>query len=409
MWGDFMKYLKTYLFLETKRYKKAFINTLITSFILCGLLVLIAYGASKTIYKDSKIGKLEVAYVSSDDSISTKILINLITSAASVKSSCDFVEYPSKDQALKDLDNGTLNAVMFLPENVFDSILNGENIPVDLYVPSSSAYQTSTLKALCTAAAKTLGSAQASIYSTYDICYEYNKDYAIEDTIKDLNNIYADYALTREDCFNQVNVSATLNLSTTNYYICSGIVLFLLLSGISYATLLSSKNNALNNKLSVIGIDQYKANLIKILVTSLFLTITLIIILILSQIIYYLYAHKALDISPLSLTKIIPIILAAVSIIVLIYELANNTISGVIALFIFTICMMFLSGGFVPVTYLPKTIRHISDYMPTSIMLKQAGTVFTKTTNSKYICTLVIITVACYISSSFIAQRKESN
>ena len=64
-----------------------------------------------------------------------------------------------------------------------------------------------------------------------------------------LNEAYFSYALDRSVYFKTNTISATGSLTITEFYICSGIVLLLLLSGISCSDLLKRENSALSTSL----------------------------------------------------------------------------------------------------------------------------------------------------------------
>ena len=71
-----------------------------------------------------------------------------------------------------------------------------------------------------------------------------------------LNDIYLSYALNRSIYFKTIDISVKEGLSTVQFYVCTAIVMMLLLSGITCAGNMKGENRSLAKSLKGAGISR---------------------------------------------------------------------------------------------------------------------------------------------------------
>ena len=91
------------------------------------------------------------------------------------------------------------------------------------------------------------------------------------------------------------------------------------------------------------------------------------------------------------------VMLCTASFIVSIFTVGESQISGAFLLFIITIVMNYISGGFIPTVFLPKAIQSLAPYMLTNILAKQVGNIFLEEVSIKGFFSIIGVTIGIYI------------
>jgi len=398
-------YRLVYLELEIKRAFTAFGHMLIGAITLMLLIGIIAFSATKLLYQDTVVQKMTVAVVQQEESNLSALALNTIESMESIQSICEFV-FMEIEEAVEALEKRELFAILVLPEQLIEGIMNGKNTSAIVILPDNMGIEASVFKEVADAGAVMLGSAQAGIYAIDNYLMQHDMAGSVEEAEYILNKAYLGSALSREDYFSQIEVSVTGSLDTGEYYISYGIILFLLLCGISCASILKEDGAALRNKLRFSGIHNLEIVIAKVIAIALLLLFVLGLIGGIILVAIHIVTGKSAGISIFNILPLFLIILAAASMIVFIFKVSGNPVGGVMLLFITSIVMIFCSGGFVPSAFLPETIRKISPWLPTTILGNQAGGVLTGIYSlANTLKTIFIILIFSFLAS--IRWRKE--
>lgn len=145
-----------------------------------------------------------------------------------------------EEEAMAALADGTVCAVLLLPEKMFSGILDATNIPARLYLPEGTSFPSLLLAKYAEAGALTLSSAQAGIYAASDLYREYGLTGDLSDVSTEINLTNLQYALDRESAFHTASSSATGELSLPEYYGCTLFLCLLLFFGAGMGTFLCS-------------------------------------------------------------------------------------------------------------------------------------------------------------------------
>lgn len=350
-----------YAGLELKRALKRLPHVIAGAIVLVFFMGTVALLANRMLYGQQISGRIAVGVVIPEEKGLEKQAMSMISSLESVKSLCDF-QYMDKEQAEKKLDRGEVYAVLEIPENLIQGIMNGTNPPVRVIL-SEAGVQGRIFKELTQGGARTLGAAQAGIYAGDRLLDEYGRSEARRQLEADLNRIYLSYSLPRMDYFKTVEVRATGDVDTLTFYGISGCVLILMLSGIPAASYLTPLRPVMEQKLKLLGIGRGIRTASRILgLGVLYLAAGLL-----------MYGTAVclgrMDPGLWQLLTLALVCLGAASVTVGIFQAAGSLMGGVMGLFVVTAAMHFGAGGFVPLVFLPEAVREASVFLPSSIFM----------------------------------------
>jgi len=88
---------------------------------------------------------------------------------------------------------------------------------------------------------------------------------------------------------------------------------------------------------------------------------------------FFVYLHFA------SYISLFLLIFGVFSLVLFIFQIANNQSLGVLLLFTLSTLMLFISGGFIPSSLLPEIVQKIGVFLPTTYFIKLCGEIITNT------------------------------
>ncbi|BCZ44892.1 hypothetical protein psyc5s11_09590 [Clostridium gelidum] len=370
-----MIFLLNLIKIEIKRVLRFLPHLVVGALALCFIIGVISFSASKVLYEKKDKNRVNIAVSLQENESSEKFMISIIKDMKSVKENCNFVQVNNEEAAYKMVEDGEAYGAIIIPKHLARDIMDGTNTPATVLLPNKSSIEAMLIKDLIDGGTKSLSSAQAGIYA---ITYEYEEVYnqRITKALQDNINIkYFDHTLARESYFNHKEISGAGELTPLEYYICSGLVFFMLLLGMVFSKALCPNNVAFYEKLKPYRISKGIVILTRII--SVFISYVIIAI---SGFCLYVGIAKYLgtDIVIFKIRDyilILFIILCVVSFVVCIFTISESQISGTLILFITTIGMNFISGGFIPTVFLPKAIQSLAPYMLINILSKQIGNI----------------------------------
>lgn len=265
-----------------------------------------------------------------------------------------------EDEAMKSLKEGTVCAVLLLPQDMFSGIIDSTNIPARLYLPEKDSFSSLLLAKFAEAGALTLGSAQASIYAASDLYSEYGLSGMLSDIYYEINLVNIKYALARESTFMTQSTTTIEEVSLIKYYSCTLFVCLLLFLGAGMGSFLC---NALPKCLS----DQLKRNGISVfcLEISLFLPLMLFYLFVVFLLGYAAtILMPALAPSPMIILFMFCIALCLSAYTQVMFTLLKNAGRGLLAFSFVGLLMIFLSGGFLPYAFLPNIFAKLTPFLP---------------------------------------------
>ncbi|WP_320977090.1 ABC transporter permease, partial [Enterocloster asparagiformis] len=340
------------------------------AFVLLAMLGTISLAASKMLYGETTLERVTIGVVLPEEDRFARQLVRMLGTYDSVRSVCEF-SFMDSSEAEKQLRDGEIFGIMNVPEGLVQGIMDGTNIPVTITLPQGNALENRVFKELTSAGARTLGSAQAGIYAGDQLLLNYDLAGGIGQLEADLNRIYMAYSLPRADLFEHVKVSATGDVDTLEFYGISAFVLYLLLAAIPVSGYLAPESRVMSQKLSLAGIGPWMATAARLAGLGA--------LLLAAALPAALGALKfgVLEFSWLMLPALAAVCLAAAALVLFCYEAAGTLMGGVMLLFLGAVLLLFLSGGFLPLVFLPVQIRSLAPFLPTTTLMNGAKMIVT--------------------------------
>ena len=388
--------------------------------LLAGVVVLLflagttALFASRALYGEQASGRIPVGVVLPEEELLAKKALSMIASLDSVNSLCDFL-YLDRAGAMEGLKAGELSAVMDVPEGLVRGIMEGTNVPIRIIFPQEAGVESRIFQELTDAGAGTLSAAQAGIYAGNQLCRTYGLESRIPLLEADLNRIFLSYSLPREDYFRHSLVNATGDLTTAAFYAASAYVLVLLLGAVPVSGYLLPSPVVLARKLRMAGVGSLSQVLARtaglgvlLLAGSLELFLAVAALGVWGSLAggwssqsgagtggsrsggwsgqsgaggWNLLSEAApwdsLADKLLLAAALVLVCLAAAALVVLVYRLAGNLLGGILLLFLLATAQHFLAGGYLPLVFLPATVKGLAPLLPSGILMDGAGMMLT--------------------------------
>ncbi|HKM04210.1 MAG TPA: ABC transporter permease [Lachnospiraceae bacterium] len=391
--------------IEMKRAIKSLPQLILGAIVLSVMIGTIAFCSGKFLYGKGPLAKVSIGLVVDNNSTNINWVVDFMSHMKSTENMFDF-QMETKENAYVLLENNDISAIMMIPDDVLGSIMDGTNHHVQVIFSKSSSISNILLQELSRSGAKILSSAQASIYTITDLYIEYGLSSYLNDTQLALNITNLQYALMRDELFRTSSTSTTGAVSVVSYYVASGILLFLLLWGTTYSYFLKKDSPPFQQKLTCLGIHSTSYILIKLFVT--FTTYFLSIGFLLSIVTIYMKIVWNFNIifSMMTILSVFIIILCISTFILLLFEFAPTPTSGILLLFIMSILLIFLSGGFIPSAFFPNNLRHFSDYLPTTYLRNEIIHVLISKYEASNLVPLVLYTIVFLLLTIAIHHRR---
>lgn len=351
-----------YLKMELKRAGKRIVPLYVGTVFLLLLSAAIVLLAGRVLYGEEAVGRVSVGVAMPEDDLLAGQVVRMLSTLDSVKSICDF-EYMDRDAGLEALEKGELYALLDVPENFVQDILNGSNTPVIVWMAKDMGIEGEIFRELADAGALTLSAGQAGIYAGNELYRMYGLEEFIPRLEQELNRQYIDYGLERSIIFRHRKVQATGDVSVMQYYEISAYVLFLFLAAIPVSGYLLPWKKIMTEKLEAagVGIASQVGARIAGMGVLLFLG-SLPVILIMTATNQVPWSRILAAVWPFTCV-------AAASVVVLLYQIAGSLLGGIMLLFFVMTGQHFLAGGILPPVFLPSSIQKLAPWLPSSVLM----------------------------------------
>lgn len=190
-----------------------------------------------------------IGYTAAQDRM-TEMAVSFVENMESVKNWCKLVPV-TEAEGMDRLKDGSLAALIVLPDDVLQGILDGSNRPATLYIAGEQSASGMIFEELARAGVGMLCTAQAEIYAAGDLVREYGgavQDAQLQVYAVDLDELYRQIdsynlsiVLKREQYFKERTLSATGNEGTAVYFGSVLCTLYLLIAGLFLIPYLSRK------------------------------------------------------------------------------------------------------------------------------------------------------------------------
>lgn len=358
-----MKTWIAFFIVECKRTWKTLLKS-IGSFCACLLLMAVLVAAFSAIMQNAQVfQKVNIGIAIPEGESISRLATQYISSMDSVRSVCDFY-YLDEQEAVEQLKQGTLQAVVVLPEGFYHDVQVGINPPAQIYFPKDAAQNTQVFEELVTAGVSFLQTAEAGVYAALDTASYYGVELqgaGLGDTIAYL---FAHQMLKRDSVYSARMLSTMGNLSVAEYYYAAGLVILLMMCGIQFGFLYGKRNRSVEDKLKIRGVGSIRQSVVKILVMTEFLYVTGL-----------LYYFAGIGVAGWTKTYFVfyqgttwyALLLLCLGIAIyfhVLYELSGSSSQAAVFVFAVNVITIIGAGVLIPEAYLGKEIAGISHFLP---------------------------------------------
>ena len=358
-----MKTWIAFFIVECKRTWKTLLKS-IGSFCACLLLTAVLVAAFSAIMQNAQVfQKVNIGIAIPEGESISRLATQYISSMDSVRSVCDFY-YLDEQEAVEQLKQGTLQAVVVLPEGFYHDVQVGINPPAQIYFPKDAVQNTQVFEELVTAGVSFLQTAEAGVYAALDTASYYGIELqgaGLGDTIAYL---FVNQMLKRDSVYSARMLSSMGNLSVAEYYYAAGLVILLMMCGIQFGFLYGKRNRSVEDKLKICGVGSIRQSVVKILVMTEFLYVTGL-----------LYYFAGIGISIRTGTYFVlyqgkiwyVLLLLCLGIAIyfqVLYELSGSSSQAAVFVFAVNVITIIGAGVLIPEAYLGKEVAGISRFLP---------------------------------------------
>ncbi len=358
-----MKTWIAFFIVECKRTWKTLLKS-IGSFCACLLLTAVLVAAFSAIMQNAQVfQKVNIGIAIPEGESISRLATQYISSMDSVRSVCDFY-YLDEQEAVEQLKQGTLQAVVVLPEGFYHDVQVGINPPAQIYFPKDAVQNTQVFEELVTAGVSFLQTAEAGVYAALDTASYYGIELqgaGLGDTIAYL---FVNQMLKRDSVYSARMLSSMGNLSVAEYYYAAGLVILLMMCGIQFGFLYGKRNRSVEDKLKIRGAGSIRQSVVKILVMTEFLYVTGL-----------LYYFAGIGIAGWTKTYFVfyqgttwyALLLLCLGIAIyfqVLYELSGSSSQAAVFVFAVNVITIIGAGVLIPEAYLGKEIAGISHFLP---------------------------------------------
>lgn len=359
-----------YLWLQFKKMFQLMPKLILATIVLAILAGTIAFYGTKLLYQDSAADKVTIALVIEDETPLMDLGLQYLQSSESVNTFCELLSTDLKT-ARRLVEEKKAAAFIHFPKGFTDDIVSGENTPATVTFSGEPGIEQLLFKELANTASRILSYAQADIYTIHDLYEKYKfkeKRGRHYDFINE-NTMYT--AFIRGQLFEVKQISSTGALSTKDFYFSSGLVLLVLLPGMSlggFARLEKESFGILLSRKKLYAPLRLLAKLFVLLFFYLLVWCTLLWLCLGTQMFFY---------------QCIPVVLVLALFCacwtLFCYQLTRHEMSGTLLLFFSAIVSTFCSGCLIPSAFLPQAIRLAGTAFPAHFLHRLFGTLLTDT------------------------------
>lgn len=395
VYGICMKLKLQYLWMEVKKALRMFPRMVSQAILLMALIGTIAFCGVKRMERDPLAASVEIGVVVREDNRMTRMALSYVENMESVSKLCRFRQV-TEEEGFALLEKGEAAALILLPEQLVEGIMNGVNPSVDIWFPKYAGLEAMLFRELTESGAGLLRVAQAQIYGAEDAARLYGLTEQLSGIEAQIDSDNLAFALDRLALYDDRTVSAFGTMNRIEFYLASGLVLFLLLAGMAMYPIVQREPEPFRRQLSRQGAGHVWQWWCRWLCGFLYLIA-------LAGILYGAAAavRRLLPILGQQLTVggypaagglmvsaggaeaihrlgyALLIVTAVNTLICLLHSLAGSRTGGILLIFLFSLGMVWLSGGLVPSLFLPETVQTIGAWLPTAYLIRAAGGLLT--------------------------------
>lgn len=350
------------------------------------------------------------------------LALGMVSNMESLSSMVTIKQTTSEDEAKAMLDSGEVKAAVIIPEGMIHTIMSGTNdLPARIIYPGEPSIETVIFRQIVDSLSQMVASSQTGVYALYEIYDDFDATEKQQDKANtQLNDLYINSVLERNALFQIVGSDSKENnlldeevssdtTPATDFvlvgYLCSGLALLFLLSGINLCFFFVAPNRAVLPALSRLGLSDSFC-----LLADFFAAV-------ICQ--WLIFSIGCLLIGTIGSTAhIVPVFLIGRAIVscfvcaffscaleLFICRICHGKQACMITTFAVSLLVMYASGCLIPSAFLPDMLRRISATLPGSQLKNMIFWQFGQSVSSFDIIILIIegilVIIAALLAGTF--------
>ncbi len=389
-----------FLLFQLRAVSKSLPRLVACTLVLAFIVFVAGYCGNVTLNEKETFVSIDVAIVMPNDDDRLNLGYTFLKKMDSLNEVCTFHNMEMYE-AQKALQNNEVSVIIEIPVGFVDGIIYGDNVPATLITREDAGFETQLFCAILTSGCSTLSYTQAGIYSVSDLLNEYNHQDIVPDAEARLNTFYLKYALNRGYFFDNQSTSATGDVSTTGYYIASGILLLTLLCGLTVNRYFSCHPESVLQALKRCGINNAYIRFTELLsISTAFYALFGVIILVAR----FSVGQNVFSFDFGGFIMLFVVILSIVSFLMFINSLTQNKLASTLLTFLLTALMLYMCGRIMPMSFLPDGVAALGRVLPAYHWGKSLEGCLFGGLNAQTVLTPMAIAVIFYLGS-LIADR----
>lgn len=342
---------------------------LLPGLLLTTLLFLFAAGIllhyyTPILFGEEPFQQVNVALYMPEDSGYNQMGLSMVSNMKSFQDSLNIIQTDTYEEGYAMLVNKEAAAFIVIPEGFISSILNGNNNPIRILLNGTKTFETYVVNDLLQNAAALLGTAQAAVYSVYDISVQYGLDHETNIAFQNqIDTVNMTYVLARESIFSEENFDLLHAFSLTEQLAASFLLLILFMTCFILTAFYKGNNDAYYIRQKISGIGKGKLLISNCLAASIDIYVVYIMI-------FAGLLIMGLHPTFLSLLTILPVILIVSLFIGLISEFVSGPHMANLIIFLMVLLLLYLAGGILPLQLMPKFLQHTAGYNPMTWLIQ---------------------------------------
>lgn len=375
-----------YLFLEYKKSAKVLLKSTVSLLLAAVLLLGAAAVLSHVFFGSRMLQAIDVGVAVPEGEKETKAVLRFLSAMESAEAVCNFRYFP-ENEAMEKLYEGEVQAVIVLPESLYEDMYSGEKGRIAVYLPEDPPFRVQVFRELLADGVSLLTTAEAGVLAASDLAGADAIAYGERDEIgfpkmkpyEAANFISYEYiqcALGRDNMFDEYVYSPLGQMDLYQYYFAAAVSVLLLMSGLNYSFLYQRNSRAVEQKLRVMGLGTVKVSFIKILVMAnaswLLAAASYLAGCLFSRWgkFDFIWFHGS------ALLQLIPVSIGAAVYFHAVYSVFGKGMQGAVFLLSFNAVMVLCSGVVIPSAYLPEAVGRAGQYLPLSFLRQYCAEVF---------------------------------
>jgi hypothetical protein len=362
-----MKLFFRYFGYELKRSGRVLRKSVAAAILTVLVIALLATCMTIALKKLAVFETVEVGMVIPDEEADedTMFAVRFLAAIDSVKSVSGFRYYGTKEEALQDMEDGKLQAVISLPPYFFEDVDSGANTPADIYIRQDAGLNTRVFVELLRAGVRMLQVAEAGVYAALDVAYV---DRPANESWSEAGNVvayeYLANGLMRDNVYDSVVLSVIGEMGYGQFYFAAALLIFLLFGGLNYVHLYKKNSDALTQKLYSEGLGEGARSVIRLLVMTVFIWLQALVLYLISCGVSRIFSAHLLLWDSFVPAGLFVLSFSMACFFHLVYAIFGGESAGCVGLLAVNFGMVLASGLLVPVSYLPDVVQRIAVYLP---------------------------------------------